>query len=359
MNSSTVPVRVRYRYSPRTVLYDVDDSRDPSSYYIHSTAVYTTICTLGSRSMHTTDIETSGHCLAVLPHPSWSRSAMHHHAGWQQQHDGWQHQSGGYPPPQQYLDVQQQQQQQQPSWDSSSGAGAGWQQPQPQQPYFHHHYQQHQQPPGWQMRHPPTAREHWGVPNHNPGYVPSQQPFVAQELHLVAQRCKEMIRNEISRLAPGGRLPSYLDHPKQFLQQNVFRTHHLVPTYTVREWLHAQPTTFGATVTVPWLVDETCACDHGRRARASQQLAPTFVGASATAAQTLWVEILQRSEDPVAPGSASCFCRVAFGYGLASTRKEVSGDCGLLTGILHRNKTWYLTISAARNCSASFLFVVG
>jgi hypothetical protein len=249
-------------------------------------------------------------------------------AGWQHQlhHDEWQ---------------QQQQQQQQPSWHSSPG---GWQQPQPQQPYSpsqpqqpYFHQQQHPQqqlPPGWQMQHPPTAPEHWGAPSHNPGYVPHQQPFAAQELHLVAQRCTEMTRKEISRLAPSGRLPAYSDHPKQFLQQNVFRTHRLVPTYTVYEWLHAKPTTFGATVTIPWLVEETCACDHGRRAKVSQQLAPTFVGTSATAAQKLWIEILQRSEDPVAPGSASCFCRVAFGYGLASTRKEVSGDSYLLPGIL-------------------------
>ena len=136
----------------------------------------------------------------------------------------------------------------------------------------------------------------------------------------------EMVRKGISRLAPSGRLPAYVDHPKQFLQQNVFRAHQLAPTYAVHEWRHAQPTTFGATIAIPWLIEETCACDHGRRARESQQVAPTVIGTSAAAAQKLWIEILQRSEDAVEPGSASCFCRVAFGYGLASTRREVSDD---------------------------------
>jgi hypothetical protein len=98
----------------------------------------------------------------------------------------------------------------------------------------------------------------------------------------------------------------------------------------VHEWPHAQPTTFAATVAVPWLIDEGCTCEHSRRARVAQ-LEPDLVGDSASAAHRLWMQILQPSQGTIEPGSATCFCRVAFGYGLASTRKEVSsivvGSC--------------------------------
>jgi len=140
----------------------------------------------------------------------------------------------------------------------------------------------------------------------------------------------EELREEGARLARGGSQPAYVDHPKQFLQQNVFRAHQLVPTYAVHEWPHAQPTTFAATVAVPWLIDEGCTCEHSRRARVAQ-LEPDLVGDSASAAHRLWMQILQPSQGTIEPGSATCFCRVAFGYGLASTRKEVSsivvGSC--------------------------------
>ena len=147
---------------------------------------------------------------------------------------------------------------------------------------------------------------------------------MALALHGAAQRRKEALQTGATRLARGARMPAYVDHPKQFLQQNVFRAHQLVPTYAVYQWDSAQSPTFGAIVAVPWLVDESCTCENSRRARAAQQ-DPSLVRHGDPSTPQLWSEILGTPALTQSGGSgaaATCFCRVAFGYGLAPIRKE-------------------------------------